>query len=60
MQTNIDKIKKLIMRVKMGNRTGLGLVIEKRDNALEIEMIDGKKYGLVIRELNPKGGIDNE
>ena len=54
MEDNIERIKQLITRVKKGTKSGIAWTEEPRNDAIEVEMIDGKKYGVVIRELKPK------
>lgn len=59
--TNLEKIATLLIRAKKGNKTGLLYVDEKpaaEGIALHIEMIDGKKYGVMIKELS-KGNEDD-
>ncbi len=55
--TDIEKIKILITRVKTGTKSGILWTEEHGDN-LKIEMIGGRIYGVMIKEII-KGG-DNE
>lgn len=54
--TDIEKIKILITRVKKGNKTGILWTEEHGDN-LKIEMIGGRVYGVMIKEIK-KGDQD--
>lgn len=58
MPSDIEKIKILITRVKTGTKSGILWTEEHGDN-IKIEMIGGRIYGVMIKEII-KGNMDEQ